>query len=468
MGKAEWLGTAAFAALLGLLAFSHPPAGAGTEVERPSWSYPHVKRDLKQIRHDTLRVLVLRDPLSWEERPNAVTGVEWELLERFARQEHLCVKAVPVDRPDSMLAMLQRGEGDVIAAQLSPKGWAAPYVAFTHPYRQVTPVRMGLRPDPLLPKDRLAEDTSHVLHVSYWSPFLDAHGAPVLADSTLNIVVDSLLPDEVVIRTAIGRYASAVISDASAMLERRRIPQADLGPRLGPSVPLAFGVRQNAVHLLRALDVWLNAPAEQEARALLLQPSDLELARGTLRSRYGSALRGDSTVSPFDSLFQVHASDMAWDWKLLAAVAFKESRFDTSASYKGAEGMMQMLPSTAAQLGVDTADGLHGHIRGAALYLAELDTLWRSSVRDSDQRMKFVLASYNAGPGHVKDAQRLAERLGLDPHRWDGQVERALVLLNRPAIFLCGDVKNGYCHGELTFWYVRDIMAAFRGAGTKK
>lgn len=467
MGKAEWTGTVVFLALLVLVGVSrigwtkpHVPVG-------PPWAHPSVKRDLKQIRQDTLRVLVLRDPLTWEERPNAVTGAEWELLERFARFEHLRLKAVPVERPDSMLLMLQRGDGDVIAAQLTPTGWASPYIRFTQPYCEVAPVRLALRPDPLLPKGKLCADTTRAIHISRWSPFLGPAGKPLLDDPTLAVVVDTVRPEDLVVQAAIGRIAQAVVTDACAAYERPRLPQADFGPRLGRTVPLCFGVRPNAVHLLRTLDKWLGSPAETEARALLLQPLEKGLARGALRSRFGSALRGDTSgVSPFDSLFQASAADMAWDWKLLAAVAFKESRFDTTASHKGAEGMMQMLPSTAAQLGVDTADGLDGHIRGAALYLAQLDTIWRGSVPNSEQRMKFVLASYNAGPGHIKDAQRLAGTLGLDTHRWDGQVERALVLLNRPAFFLDADVKNGYCHGELTFWYVRDIAAAFHGAGT--
>ncbi|HEX2616390.1 MAG TPA: hypothetical protein VHL57_02545, partial [Flavobacteriales bacterium] len=206
MGKAEWSGSCVFAVLLGLLAFAPARKGAGADAPRPAWSYPQVKRDLKQIRLDTLRVLVLRDPLSYEARPGAVTGVEWELLERFAKQEHIPLKAVPVDVPDSMLALLQRGAGDVIAAQLCPLGWAAPYVAFTQAYRRVAPVRMALRPDPLLPKGRLSADTSGLVHISWWSPFLGVNGQPLLEDSTLKVVVDSVLPEEVVVRTAIGRY----------------------------------------------------------------------------------------------------------------------------------------------------------------------------------------------------------------------------------------------------------------------
>jgi membrane-bound lytic murein transglycosylase F len=178
---------------------------------------------------------------------------------------------------------------------------------------------------------------------------------------------------------------------------------------------------------------------------------------------------GTDTISPFDSLFQLHAESLRMDWRLLAAVAFKESRFDTMAlSTQGAEGLMQMMPSTATALGVDAKDGVSGQVQGASRYLVELDTIWRGSVPAEDQRLKFVLASYNSGPGHIKDAQKLAREVGLDPKRWDGNVERALLLLNKPRYFMLPFVKNGSCKGAQTFTYVREVGGTFRkykGAG---
>ncbi|MBK6894549.1 MAG: transglycosylase SLT domain-containing protein [Flavobacteriales bacterium] len=86
--------------------------------------------------------------------------------------------------------------------------------------------------------------------------------------------------------------------------------------------------------------------------------------RGTIRIFQRTGLGGD-TISPYDSLFQVHADSLSWDWRLLAAVAFKESRFDTTAlSYAGAGGLMQMMPTTALRMGVTAEGGLNGHVRG--------------------------------------------------------------------------------------------------------
>ena len=129
---------------------------------------------------------------------------------------------------------------------------------------------------------------------------------------------------------------------------------------------------------------------------------------------------------------------------------------------------MQIMPATAEALGVDSAAGVGGDIGGARKYLDRMDAFFRNTVPDKEQRLKFVLASYNAGPGHVQDAQRLAGALGLDPHRWDGSVERALLLLAKPRWFVRPEVKHGYCRAHETFWYVRDVVAAFGQFRSKK
>ena len=459
MGKAELIGCGLFAVLLGLPLIWGPSATERAHQTQLPWSKPHVARDLRQIRKDTLRVLVLSDPLTWEQRPGAMTGLEWELLERFAKRQRLHIKAVPVADRDSMLVMLQEGRGDVIAAQLTTDGWTAPFTHRTQPYRLVA--GMYARPRTARPgsSDQGSADT---LAVSAWSPFLDSLQLSTAVDSGVVLHIVDQLPEELLARSAMGKVPVVLVSDATADMEAKRLPLVEFGPRLGKSVPLVFAVRTNADHLLHALDTWLAVASEREARKAIITAYENGLdTRGTIRSFSALAFAGD-TISPYDSLFQVHADSLSWDWRLLAAVAFKESRFDTTAlSYAGAGGLMQMMPTTALRMGVTAEGGLNGHIEGASRYLDRLDRIWLKEVPDPAQRLKFVLAAYNAGPGHVKDAQRLAEELELDPKRWDGNVERAIVLLNRPGYFTRSCVRTGYCRGQDTYWYVHDVVQLY-------
>lgn len=467
MGKAELIGTGLFAVLLGLPLVRGPGPSGRPHTSQVLWQKPQVARDLRQIKRDTLRVLVLSDPLTWEQRPGAMTGLEWELLERFAERQRLRIKAVPVADRDSMLMMLQEGRGDVIAAQLSATGWTAPFTHHTQPYRLVA--GMYAKPRRVPPAGKDDQRPMDTLTVSAWSPFLDSLQRGTSLDSGIILHVVDRRPEDLLTRSALGKVPALLVSDATADMEAKRLPLVEFGPRVGTSVPLVFAVRSNADHLLHALDTWLAVGSEREARKAIITAytNGLE-TRGPTLSFSALALGGD-TVSPFDSLFQVHADSLSWDWRLLAAVAFKESRFDTTAlSYAGAGGLMQMMPSTALRMGVTADGGLNGHIEGASRYLDRLDGIWMKEVPDPAQRLKFVLAAYNAGPGHVKDAQRLAKELGLDPGRWDGNVERAIVLLNRPGYFTRDCVRTGYCRGQDTYWYVRDVVKLYawlRGSG---
>ncbi|MBP8822529.1 MAG: transglycosylase SLT domain-containing protein [Flavobacteriales bacterium] len=459
MRKAEFIGTGLFTAMLALPLVEGPGGVAGNLPEEAPWARPHVRRDLEQIKHDTLRVLVLPDPLTWEPRPKATTGLEWELLERFARRHKLAIKAIRVTDQDTMLLMLQMGEGDVIAAQLSAHGWAAPYVGFTRPYRHIAPglalMRTGDRP-----KEHTAPQDAILM--SSWSPFLDSLQRISFGDSAVRFRIADSIPDDLLMATALGGNQPLLVSDATATLEAKRLPLVQFVRLQGDQVPLAFAVRSNATHLLHAMDTWLASAGHQEERNALLAAYNNGLDTRGARQPKGAWAYGTDSISRFDSLFQAHADSSAWDWKLLAAVAYKESSFDTTArSYMGAQGLMQLMPKTAAFMGVPEGSGVNEHIQGATRYLARLDGIWRSRIKATGQRLKFVLASYNAGPGHVKDAQRLAVELGLDPDRWDGHVERAIVLLNRPRYFTGQAARNGYCRGQDTYWYVRDVLGVY-------
>lgn len=432
------------------------------------WAKPQVERDLGAIAQDTLRVLVICDPLTWEERPKAVSGLEHDLMLRFAKVAGLPVVLVPFTHPDSMLLALQQGRGDLIAAQWSPRKAQKKWVSFSEPYRMVRPVLAMLRPDPLA-KGKMDAATITVrvdtAELSPWSPFSDPGYAFTHEGVKTRIHIDpKSTPEEVLMDVVTGKHMATIITDARAAYEAGRFPVLEFSGPIGPERPLCFVVRKNAPALLARLNAWLKDPEELAAREQFVKGYASTIPRpGPLRTRKGIPVNGDS-ISPYDADFQRYADRSGWDWELLAAMAYKESRFDSTAvSSKGAQGIMQLMPNTALRLGVDPdANDMGDHIRAAALYLNKLDTMWMRAVPDKEQRLRFMLASYNAGPGHIIDAQRLAEHLGLDPKRWEHNVERAVLLLAKPRYYMEPSMKNGYCKGSQVFHYVRDVSAMYR------
>ena len=433
------------------------------QAEADPWARPRVDRDLRDIRKDTLRVAVVADPMVYEERPGAVSGLEFELLERFAAHLDIPVQAVVLQHADSLVPVLQRGAADIGAAQLGPGSPTAMYVAYSEPFARTAPVLVSLRPErrQATPADRGPDP--EVFWLPRHHPFASDSMKWQLPDSVSLRVNSALDPMALLYSVELGRVSHAILPEITAQHKAKVFPNLQFGPVVGAQVPLVFALRRNARELRTALDAWLNERDEQEFRAVLMASYLHPLpAPGPLR--YSSrALPDTGDISPFDGVFRRQDAHMPWDWELLAAIAYKESRFDTTAeSHKGAQGLMQMMPRTAKRFGLDTSSVAEDQVHAAARYLVRLDSIWMRTVKDADQRLCFVLASYNSGPAHVRDAQQLARSLGLDPARWEHNVERTLILLAEPRYYMRRDVKAGYAKGSATFMYVRDIIGLYQ------
>ncbi len=166
-------------------------------------------------------------------------------------------------------------------------------------------------------------------------------------------------------------------------------------------------------------------------------------------------------LSRWDELFARHARRIGWDWRLLASQAFHESSFDPEArSHAGATGLLQLMPRTAAQFGVRELTDPEQNVSAAVRYLAWLEAYWEDEIEDPEERLRFVLASYNVGQGHMRDAQRLAAKHGDDPARWH-DVSRWLIRKSQKQHYSDPVVFYGYCRGREPVQYVARVLARF-------
>ena len=178
------------------------------------------------------------------------------------------------------------------------------------------------------------------------------------------------------------------------------------------------------------------------------------------RERIASTyLTGETgTLSDYDALFQTHADTIGWDWRLLAAQAYQESRFRPNArSWAGAQGLLQLMPATGREFGVTDPNDPADNVAAAVRFLAWLQTYWDGEIADPQERLKFVLASYNTGHGHVEDARRLAVKHGDDPDRWE-DVAYWLLQKSKRAVYTDPVVKYGFARGLEPVTYVAHIL----------
>ncbi|MDE7136364.1 MAG: transglycosylase SLT domain-containing protein, partial [Muribaculaceae bacterium] len=166
-------------------------------------------------------------------------------------------------------------------------------------------------------------------------------------------------------------------------------------------------------------------------------------------------------VSDYDNLFKKYAAESGYDWRLLAAISYQESHFNPNAvSWAGARGLMQIMPRIGAAYGISQSQLANPEtsIKTAVRILKDLDDTLKNTITDDDERLKFMLACYNGGIGHISDARRLAKKHGLNPNKWYGNAERGVMMKSDPKYYRSPEVKYGYMRGRETTDYVSKIL----------
>lgn len=167
-------------------------------------------------------------------------------------------------------------------------------------------------------------------------------------------------------------------------------------------------------------------------------------------------------ISKYDPIIKKHAEKLGWDWRIVSSLIYQESGFDPNAeSWVGAQGLMQMMPRTAKELGYSSVSNPETSIEAGLKYLDKLENNYWQKIPDKRERQKFVMASYNVGAGHVADARRLTQKYGGDPNKWHGEVDEYLLKLASKKYYTEDIVKYGYCRGSEPYEYVKEIFERY-------
>jgi membrane-bound lytic murein transglycosylase F len=262
-------------------------------------------------------------------------------------------------------------------------------------------------------------------------------------------------------KVARGEVQFTVMQNNLAELKEAEFKNLRVRPVIGRSQSVTWAVRKNSPGLLGELNDWI----EQKQNTALfdrLYKKYFVDRRGYLErveSEYLTSTTGK--LCEYDDLLKRHADELNWDWRLLASQAFQESRFKPDAhSWAGAVGLLQLMPATARQYGVHNPLDPEENVGGAVKFLAWLDRYWLDRIPDDAERVKFVLASYNCGAGHVDDAQRLAEKYGGNPQSWE-DVSYWLLQESTQQYSTDPVVKFGFCRGLEPANYVTFILERF-------
>lgn len=453
--------------LLGLVAQSPatPPAVglANLEFSLTRHQRQRYSVDLSEIKkRGVLRVVTRNNSSAYYVAKGEERGFQYELAKAFADELGVRLEMVVPSSRDDLIPALLEGQGDLIAAGMTYTEERAAKVRYTRPVAGVPRVLATHKKVVKLlegPKDLEAFELA-LAHGS--TTHQDA--ARYAAEHGLQLRIHDL-PGETEMEEALDQLErgeiEATIVDRHLLLlaQRAGVPVVERLVVSGP-VPKAWATHPKAKALHAAASEFLERSGKNGLMKILYDRY-FEPAPKRAVARRDKSLRADASgqISPFDELFKAAGQETGLDWRLLAAVAHAESRFDPEArSPFGAVGLMQVLPSTAKELGVEHPERPAENIRAGARYLKRLMSMF-ADVSDEPSKVRFALASYNAGPGHVIDARGLAKLVGKDPNRWFGQVEEAMRLKKDRRWH--EKTKLGYARADETINYVSRIQTRY-------
>jgi len=397
-------------------------------------------------------------------------GFHYELLKEFTDHLGIDLEIITENHLDHAFNMLNSGEADLIAIGLTVNSSRKKDILFTEPILETRQVLVQRKPrnwrsmteealNRKLVRNQL-DLAGKTIYVQEETAHLDRLRslAGEIGD-TINIIEVPYESEELIKNLVRGDIDYTICDENVAMVNSTYYPDIDINTPVSFPQNIAWGLRKNnSEKLLNELNRWITGYRKTRSYALLYAKYFRNSRSiNIVMSDYYSLSTGK--ISRWDDMIRNASRDIDWDWRLLASLIYQESRFDPNVeSWAGAVGLMQVMPQTGKHFGIDIMASPANNIKAGTLYIKKLEKYFDSRISDSDERMKFILASYNAGPGHILDAMRLAEKYGMDPGKWDGNVAVYLLKKSDPKYYTDTVVKNGYFRGTESVAFVSEIL----------
>ncbi|MBK5278961.1 MAG: transporter substrate-binding domain-containing protein [Bacteroidia bacterium] len=401
-------------------------------------------------------------------------GYEYELLERFASYLKVELKIKLIASIEEAIDLLNKGQGDVIAFPLTITKERTNYVAFSNTHYNTYQVLIQKKPDnwnanPHLAEKKLIRNPADLIgkeiYVKKGSAFKDRlenlsdeiGGEIIIREDSADSETEALIE-----KVATGEIPLTVNDQTIAMVNASYYPEIDVKTVLSLPQQIAWAVRNNSPKMLESLNKWLSGVKKTGTFNVIFKKYFNSPRTSLKRANSDFSSLGGNKLSPYDEYIKEAANLLAWDWRLVASVMYQESNFDPGAqSWAGASGLMQLMPETAEQFGVNNIFDPGQNIKAGAQFLKYLDNQWAKSINDPGERLKFVLASYNVGLSHVLDARNLTKKYGRNPTLWDNNVEYYLLQKSNPKYYRDDVAVAGFCRCTGPVKYVKEVLQRY-------
>lgn len=403
-------------------------------------------------------------------------GYEFELLNSFAKSIGVSLEIVIARDMNEIFYELNNGTVDIVAANLTVTRERSETVSFTEPLMLSRQVLVQRKPGNWQKmstsemEKKLLRNTIELInkkiHVRCGSSFYsrlinlseEIGGKINIVEAPGNQETEQLIG-----KVANGEIEYTIADENVALLNQTYYPDIDVRTAISFPQKISWATRKNSDELLNELNKWI-LKKETTLQSIVLYNKYFRSPKEA-----GKRMESDffsqkgNKISVYDNLIKTHCKKVGWDWRLLASMIYQESHFDPYAqSWAGSYGLMQIIPATSLKYGIDSiAASPEESISAGTKYLTSIDHYWKDFVTDKSERIKFVLASYNVGLGHVIDARNLAMKYSRDPNIWEDNVGFFILQKSNPRFYNDPIVKYGYCRGQEPSNYVKEILTRF-------
>lgn len=420
------------------------------------WDESHSVAAVKAQKSEIV-VLTAQSPLTYSKlKRGEASGIDHDLMQSFAQHYNLKLRFVVLPNEEAVLKALAAGEGDVAAARLRTpanknlgflKGpaYEESYLSlYCHKKSRVQHLKdLAGKTLLVLNKDNHLDLSSRLRQL-----------APQLA---IDLVSEKRTPD-LFKRVSENKADCLIAENVSGDFYNRYHASIEKVTQLSKPFSISWLLAPDQNDLLRLMQAWFQKASRDDE---IMRVSDRykvyldQLDRQDITKFFKMI---QTTLPQYQGAFKKAAQDHNLPWQLIASVAYQESHWNPDArSFTGVRGLMQLTTDTALHMGVeDRTDPLQS-IAGGSKYLRKLYNRTPKSLNTKD-RLALTLAAYNVGSAHLLDAQRLAEKMGKNPHSWR-QLREVLPLLADPEY--AAQLQYGPARGHETVEFVERVKSFY-------
>jgi len=430
--------------------FSHSAYKPSNRIKQPTL--------LEKIKKNKeLHVVLLNAPSTYYIGSEGAQGFEYDLLKAYAEHLGVKLKITPAHTVKEALQLSKRKDIHITSAALAKTESRQKKYHFGPSYFEVQEqviCNRGMLGSSKFPRDvedleglsiMVGEDTSY----SETLQKLTEDGFDINYTTTSEYSTEELL------EMVAAHDIDCTVADSNIYsLNLKFFPEISLAFSISGREQLAWLLPKDAKELEADMYTWLN---DFNQKGKMTQLKDHYYSYVLFFDYYNTKMfykRIESRLPKYKKYFQETAKRFEIPWTLLASLSYQESHWNPKAkSFTGVRGLMMLTKRTAKILGVKNRLDPKESIIGGTRHLKQMIKFVPKGVEGED-RLKFALAAYNIGMGHIHDAQKLATKLGLNPNVWR-DLKIVLPLLSQKRYYKV--LKYGYARGSEPVKYVEAI-----------